>query len=543
MYSILDITEEILYKSIEKINIFDRNKYVFFLNIIESYIIDNNLIIGGNFANNLINYDDKSGGVKFNPTKNIHQSTYEIYSEEPREDAIKLVSILFEQDKNGIGRYSYAFPYIPNNIYQIYVNNRLICILKKLPMYKGIQIEKLITCQNMPSLYGERSFLCMGNYIQLINLYGNINNPNDASNWEKLILLEKKIRKLYLSTLFADHKKVNHKTLVTDLQDTHIQGHPQGIKFVHTNQKTLFDNTELPQNELYKKIELHQNKLYKKFELHQSIKLNQNITNKYDISFIYTYLNNSNRIIIGDIGIYMLNNRNKTINYNNIKNYRIQLLTTNNLENEGKLLSSIGQKYKIDIQWSISLPKYIDDFRLKRLTAYIMIDGKKQTLLDMFNYGEYNLIGYNTIKVSGIDKNHPKENHPKEKNSKENHLEEKNFKENHSEEKTLKYGSVYILMKFRLIDEWIFNLLYELKSIPESYAKDMIKHVRNGYLEASNFVDHYLSDDAKIILYISELEYIGIYKDINIELKRKKSQLNNYYSIYYPLTPTKYKLV
>jgi hypothetical protein len=119
MYSILNITDEILHKSIEKINIFDRNKYVFFLKIIEAYIIDNNLIIGGDFANNLINYDI-SDSIEFNSTKNFHQSVYEIYSEEPREDAIKLVSIIFESDKNGIGRYSYAFPYIPNNIYQIY---------------------------------------------------------------------------------------------------------------------------------------------------------------------------------------------------------------------------------------------------------------------------------------------------------------------------------------------------------------------------------------------------------------------------------------
>jgi hypothetical protein len=243
----------------------------------------------------------------------------------------------------------------------------------------------------------------------------------------------------------------------------------------------------------------------------------------------------------------MLKNHNKIINYNNIKNYRIQLLTENNLEDEGKLLSNIGQKHKIDIQWSISMPKYIDDFYLKRLTAYIMIDGKKQTLLDMFNYGEYNLIGYNTIQLSGISSISGGSRKSKKRDGKHDGKHNSKHDGKHNDRRgdthTLKYGSVYILMRFRLIDEWIFNLLYELKSIPESYAKDMIKHVRTGYLEISNYIDHHLSTDEQIILYISKLEYIGIYKDINIELKRKKSQLNNYYSIFYPLVPNKFNLL
>ena len=331
----------------------------------------------------------------------------------------------------------------------------------------------------------------MGNYIQLINLYKSINNPNESTNWKKCIDLEKKIRKLYLGTLA---------------------------------------NT----TPLHKNVTLHQN-----IQLHQSIQLNQGIIKKYNISFIYTYLNNSNRIIIGDIGIYMLKNHNKRIDYNNIKNYRIQLLTENNLEDEGKLLSNIGQKHQIDIQWSISMPKYIDDFYLKRLTAYIMIDGKKQTLLDMFNYGEYNLIGHNTIQLSGVTSSITGGSRKPKKHSDKR---DETHNDKHSTY-TLKYGSVYILMRFRLIDEWIFNLLYELKSIPESYAKDMIKHVRNGYLEISNYIDHHLSTDEQIILYISKLEYIGIYKDINIELKRKKSQLNNHYSIFYPLVPNKFRLL
>jgi hypothetical protein len=168
----------------------------------------------------------------------------------------------------------------------------------------------------------------------------------------------------------------------------------------------------------------------------------------------------------------------------------------------------------MDIQWNISLPKYIDDFYLKRLTAYVMVNGNKKTILDMFNYGEYSLIGYQTIQIHGISQNN-----------------------GIITEKNIKYGSIFILMQFRLIEEWIFNLLYELKSIDELYAKSMIKNVRDGFIVLSKYIDNNLSTDNQLISYFNNLEYIGIYKDAILELKRKSAQLrkNSIIDIYYPL--------
>jgi len=445
MYSTLNSINILLVKSIEKINKYDRNNYKKFFSIIENYILNNNLIIGGNFANMVLN--------SINFEKEINYSIYEIYSEEPKEDAIQLSNLLFKCDPSGIARYTYVFPYIENNIYYIYLNGRQLCTIKKMPIYKGVKIEQLIISQLISSIYDNIKILCMGNYIQLINLYNEINNPNFSQNWEKNISLEKKIRELY----------------VDSIKDKNIKFHK--------------DMTLAQQDNQYEE--------------------------KNDLSFIYTYINNSNRVIIGEIGHYILMNKNKKIQYNDLKKFRLELITTNRLEDEGKLLNDLGKKYNIDIQWSIALPKYIDDFYLKRLTAYAIIDGNKKNILDMFNYGEYNAIGYNNITIYNINKS----------------------------EKNIKYGSIFLIMRFRLIDEWIFNFLYELKSIEETYAKLMIKNIQNNFLLLSKYMDKHLSTESNIISYFNNLQYIGIYKDINLELKRKSKQIKKITQSkpYYPL--------
>jgi len=463
MYSILKIKNDdkiilpidvILTKSIKNINTYDRNNYKIFFEAIEKFIEDNNLIIGGAFASMLL-YNE------INMLNYTNMIIYEIYTEEPKEDAIKLANILYNINSNGISRYTYVFPKIQNNLYQIFLNARPICTFKKIPIYKGVNIEYLIVAQVIKSIYLKNNIICMGNYIQLINLYADINNPILIEDCQKNLLLEHNIRKKYIQNIKND---------------------------------IIF---------------------------HKKLKLNQILEqkNQINMSFIYTYINNSNKIIIGDVGLYLLKNNKKKIHYNDIKKFRLQVLTCNALEDDGKLLNIIGKTYNLDIQWAISMPKYIDDFYLKRLTAYIMVNGHKRTILDIFNYGEYNIIGYNTISnIDGI----------------------KTISGKSLDANKLKYGSIFILMRFRLIDEWILNLLYELKSLDESAAKSMIIFSRNGFVALSEILD---SISPKILTYLNELEYIGTAIDVGTELKRKSVQSKYHvFSAYYPVKPNKYKL-
>jgi hypothetical protein len=435
MYSILN-DKAIDYLISDAIQIIKKNREIYnpYFLIIEDFILENKLIIGGKCANLLI----------LNKIDKEINKIYDIYTEEPKNDAIELSNRLFNYDPNGISRYTTVFPKLPNNIYQISLNGYIICNIYKIPIYKGIQIEKLITCQFINGIENKK-LLCMGNYIQLINLYKNINNPSNVSDWEQYLNDEKDIRKKYLE---------------------HVNKNQNKNKSIRSN-------------------------------------ANQSYSKYVDLKFIYDkFICNSDRILIGDAGTYIL--KHKKSSYEYLKKFRLQLITANDLESDGKELTALGKKYNIEIICMISQPKYIEDSDLRRLTAKIKINGKQKTILDIFNYGEYNIIGY--------------------------HI--------HS---SVKYGSIFILMIFTLFEKWIFQLLHELKSITDNEIKIMLTNNYNNYLLLSDKLEK-LWDSNKLIDYINDIEYIGTYKDENITMRRKSAKLLNYFSKYYPLKPKLFKL-
>ena len=432
MYSKLNINDELI--STAKRNIILNREKIFspFFLAVEDFIKDNNLIIGGDCANLMI-LDTHGDEINI---------LYHIYSEEPKEDAIELSTKLFNLDPNGIARYINVHTKIPNNIYQITINNYICCILYKVPIHKGIQIEKLIECQSLNGIKNKNiKLLCMGNYIQLINLYRDINDPNNSSNWEANLINERIIRKKYLNSIQCEvREKHNHINI--------------------------------------------------------------------DMGFLYKeFICNSDMVVIGDASLYILKHKEAT--YKSLRKFRLQLISTSDLESKGKKLSILGKKHNIDIQWVISYPKYIEDYNLKRLTAMVIIEGKKKTILDIFNYGEYSLIGYNSIQFNP---------------------------EKHKSHNTIKYGSIFITMRFMLLEEWIFKFLAELKSINEHMLDLMINNIQCNYILLSEILEG-LWEEERLVEYIYNLEYIGIHRDTKIELKRKASKMVNQFSTYYPLKP------
>ena len=170
------------------------------------------------------------------------------------------------------------------------------------------------------------------------------------------------------------------------------------------------------------------------------------------------------------------------------------------LEDEASKIANFCSKHKFDVSWNINNVNYINDNFLKKMTIVASINGNKRTILEIFNYGEYNVTGYhNLILEKGI---------------------------------TIKFGTIFILMLFNLIEEWINILLKKNNSL-----------LNGEYLKLSNNMDK-----IKIIEYLDTIEYLGVYKDIELELKRisfKLKRINNDNTVtnYYPLKPSKFKLL
>jgi hypothetical protein len=469
MYSILNPIEDILARAILKIKKYDRSKYFLFFSIIEKYIADNKLIIGGNFANLLI-LDNQEN------IKNEINITYEIYSEEPKTDAIELANLLFESDKNGLARYVNVFTKIPNKVYNLSINEHICCIFYRLPIFREINLQILLKYQQFNGIYkNDLKLLCMGNYIQLISLYNTINNPNNIANLSENLINEKIIRELYKGVQRIGEKNIANNKLV----DPTIQ-----VWAIRQNA----ENAENAKNKKSAKNKGGQG------------------SNICKIIF-YEYICNSNNILIGFAGNYLINasaNASASASasdiWDNIKNPPLQIITMEDLEDEASKITNFCSKHKFDVSWNINNINYINDNFLKKMTIVASINGNKKTILEIFNYGEYNVTGYhNLILEKGI---------------------------------TIKFGTIFILMLFNLIEEWINILLKKNNSL-----------LNSEYLKLSNNMDK-----IKIIEYLDTIEYLGVYKDIELELKRisfKLKRINNENTVtnYYPLKPSKLKLL
>ena len=148
----------------------------------------------------------------------------------------------------------------------------------------------------------------------------------------------------------------------------------------------------------------------------------------------------------------------------------------------------------------------IDNFYLKKLT--VSYNGK--SILDIFNTGTYELIPYLVLKLK-----------------------------NNQTDNIFKIGSLFVLMQYRLIDIWIFNLLYNLSSIDKNFMIQKIKEIKKDYNYCSKLYEKSNFEQLKKLLCINlnTVRYIGTYEDESLKLRRAVSQLVKIAPRYYILAP------
>ena len=478
MYQEIDIIDIIQEEAKKKI-IIDREQYFKFFKIIEKYIFDNHLIVGGLSANQRI-LNNNNTDINFQ---------YETYSETPNIDAKKLSKLLFDCDSNGLSRYTNVNVKIPLNLYSINVNTRELIIINKLPIIKGIKINQNLIKINMKFTSSDNKLLCMGLDIQLIQIYSNLINPATASIWTKLLFDEQLLRKKYIEEFDQDWELFN-----SDNNDNNNSDNNDNNNSDNNDNNSDNDNNNSDNNSDNNDNNSDNNNAD-----------NDDNTNninggkdKKDILYfkILEYINNSNRILIGSSAINFL----KTKHFNP-KN-RLQIITCNKLEDEAQLLVLLGKKINIQLEWNIGQPRLIDDFYLKKLTIYSLTNHGKKLILDIFNSGSYELISYKSYNIQ-INKISLKE---------------------------VKIGSIYILMKFRLIDIWIIKLLFQISTIEFNYMKKIIKEIQEDYIKLNILIN-----TEKLY----QLQYIGKYEDKKLVLRRTTDKLIKIAPRYYPLQPTR----
>lgn len=181
----------------------DRQLYVPFFKEAEKYIRENNLIVGGNTATNML-FGKKPGPDDY---------LYEIYSSNIIKDGIELTKIFYNLDPDGLGHYTHMMTEIPNKELIIKINERQLFHIKALEIHRGARAADIIHPSIRPPNFLRKGLKlqCMGPDIQLINIYASLTNPANASEWSELLEVEEKLRKIYIREVNNRIKSISHK--------------------------------------------------------------------------------------------------------------------------------------------------------------------------------------------------------------------------------------------------------------------------------------------------------------------------------------------
>ncbi len=184
--------------------------------------------------------------------------------------------------------------------------------------------------------------------------------------------------------------------------------------------------------------------------------------------------------IVGDIALALMKGH-------KINNGRLQLVSTDIEKTYYDLWSHLNKDSSIMTNKKIDV-KFVIDVRLVRLTVYI----NDISVIDIFNSAEYEVFQYEYY--SG-----------------------------------LKVASLFLCLKLKLTDMWMIKLLKHLNNIKEDYFISTYANMQKCFKELYSLLPDYFPTIDQ------NTQYYGIFRDYNIEMKRKTSENGMFYSPYYPL--------
>ena len=178
----------ILKKDVKKKIIEERETYRKYYDIIEKFIYDNNLILGGSIAINCL----------LNRPRGVDDYFYEIYAENGFITANNLANIM---DTVNIDHKLFLKTFIMNYKYTIFVNGRSLVNINTVP--KMPDINKQLNPVKI-KLFGGYEINILSPEIQLLNIYRLLYTPNNSDTWQLNLKDENKLFK-YL------HKSLNNE--------------------------------------------------------------------------------------------------------------------------------------------------------------------------------------------------------------------------------------------------------------------------------------------------------------------------------------------
>lgn len=353
MYTIVNNLPSIIDDAEKFVRENDRDLYADFFNVCEQYCVKNNVVIGGEIANNIL----------LDAPRPLNNFPYELYAENAVERARELAEQLYGSakaphvDKETI----YVETNLKHKEFSIWINTRLLFKFYQLPKYRGVSLRSLVKTVKKRG-YHVDDVNIMGGEFQLIEVYRKLYRP----------YAEGEERRTYTELLAAEKRLYD---IVGAGADTGAEAN--GGIGADTGAGT---GTEADAG------------------TGADGGAEQTMRRRVEKKIIEEYLPGSDNIIIGDYAIAHYSGREPA------PDSRIQFISSGEIDNIvgelGKLLSGVKLTYVI---YPLHLPK---DFQILKYTIYIT-DGKSSytPVVDVFNSTKFEVMPWSKspskIKIGG----------------------------------------------------------------------------------------------------------------------------------------------
>ncbi len=407
--------------------------------------------------------------------------------------------------------YTVMISKIPHHRFHVSVDGRDLATVTSLPSYHGIRVRDAITPILRPARFAKNiEIQTIGYDLQLLAIYAVLTDIASASQWPTYLEREREMRANFIQSMSRYTGGGLHDSGLDSVEMT-VQGLVQGYsekstglassssdggatfatsEGVSSSEESTEEETSDSASsdspaEAAEDVAAYVCKCgFATFaaEPHLSQEDEDVVVGggktQYGIlidSLFKSYLREVTHVLVGRAAIASIANRPFD------QNRRVQIISTEPLESEGRELAEIAARAGIKTKWVINDPKIPGDIRTRRLTLYLAEAGERQAVLDVYNTASFSLTPYEVRRVNNAP---------------------------------LRVAGMFVIMRTLLIDLWVAGILGR---IAKKHVDPIIRDLIGQYTECGSFVDRGLGRDVGEVF---PTRVIGSVEDLGVYLQR-----------------------
>jgi hypothetical protein len=431
----------------------DRMQFAKFIEAGEHFAAQQGLIVGGAAATRLLL------GDKVNPPAIRFDSfQYDLFSAQALQHARCLGETLYRSDPDGLGHYTAVVTKVTDYFMSILVDGRPLFNVTALPQFRGIRAADLIAPCRRPAQFAKSKdgaplrLLCVSPEVQLISVYGALCNPANAGDWGDHLMTEAALRALFVQDA---RPRLPGKGSTTHRAPARICN-----------------------------------------------RLLRDLLNKFAAG--------PSRVLVGSAAISLL------LEEKTPTEGQLQVITAGRLESEAEEIVALAKASGAEVSWKIDDVKVPTEPRLQRLSLSVVVGGRREPIIEVYNAAEFDLVPYTTL---GANSRLGPEAPPR----------------------TLKIGTPFVLMRYQLISLWTIQVLSRMGAVAAADADAASATTASEFNAVAKYYEATIacaaSDPEAVALQLLPLTaYIGRLEEPELALRRTAQHLPGarFHSMYFP---------